>query len=420
MSIWLDQIPDHWVKDRLGWASRIRSGGTPDTDDESMWADAADEDALPWIAIGDMSRTYEVKSTTKRVTQLGIDSKRLPIGEVGTILLAMYASVGEVSRLGFDATWNQALLGIEPLADRLDPRFLTYVLVAAREELLSDVRSNTQSNLNASQVAALRVPRPPLPEQRAIADFLDRETAQIDALIEKQERLIATLRERGDAAWAERYESLAENVGLTPVRRVIESIVDGPFGSSLTSSHYSDDGVRVIRLGNIGINEFRTQDEAFISVEHGKALAAHSAVAGDVVVAGLGDERMPLGRAAVVPEIGSAIVKADCFRIRTNNLVTPAFLAWAMSSPPARSQIRLLSRGATRSRLNTNIVRMVEVPVPPLDDQESAMRSSRHEQHWIANLVSRAERFIELSRERRAALITAAVTGQINITRGKV
>ncbi len=108
----------------------------------------------------------------------------------------MYASVGEVAFLGIDATWNQALLGITPRAGKFDPRYLYYALLSMRSDLLRDVRSNTQSNLNARQIGDLWVPRPPIELQRAIADFLDRHTAQIDTLVAKQEQLITTLRER--------------------------------------------------------------------------------------------------------------------------------------------------------------------------------------------------------------------------------
>ncbi len=226
--------------------------------------------------------------------------------------------------------------------------------------------------------------------------------------------MIEMLAERHDSVWAKRFEE-ARLVGrIVPLRRVIESIVDGPFGSSLTSAHYSDEGARVIRLGNIGVNEFKSGDAA-IPLDYANELEAHAAVQGDVVVAGLGDDKMPLGRAAVVPALGRAIVKADCYRLRPNHQVTATYLAWAMSSPQTRSQIMLLARGSTRARLNTSVVRQVEIPLPPRGTQETLVTQSDAETVRISALVLEAQQFIQLSKERRAALITAAVTGQIDV-----
>src|SRR5699024_4661904 len=212
-----------------------------------------------------------------------------------------------------------------------------------------------------------------LAEQRAIADYLDQETAQIDALVAKQEELIELLRERRDAAWASGLEGAIEERRPVPLRRVITSIVDGPFGSSLTSAHYSDSGTRVIRLGNIGTNSFRAQDEAYIPSSYAEQLAGHDARPGDVVIAGLGDESWPLGRAAVVPDIGPAIVKADCFRARPAADVSGRYLAWALSAPQTRSQVALMARGSTRKRINTSIARAIEIPVPSLERQNSIL-----------------------------------------------
>lgn len=261
----------------------------------------------------------------------------------------------------------------------------------------------------------LRVPQPPLETQRAIADYLDREMALIDTLIAEQQRLIHMLRERRDAVWARGLASAHSSGVPVQVRRLLASIVDGPFGSSLTSAHYSDEGARVIRLGNIGMCEFRNSDAAYIPTAYAEELSAHAVATGDVVIAGLGDDKMPLGRATIVPDIGPAIVKADCYRARPTNAVIPIYLAWALSAPQTRSQIILLARGATRARLNTSVVQQIEIPLPSKTVQAALVMEWSERTAQIDALIAETERFIELSRERRSALITAAVTGHIDV-----
>ena len=86
-----------------------------------------------------------------------------------------------------------------------------------------------------------------------------------------------------------------------------------------------------------------------------------------------------------------------------------------MSAPPTRSQIALLARGATRSRLNTSVVKNVKIPTPPLTTQESVVLKSRDHLSRITILVSEAEKLSETLHEYRSALITNAVTGKIDV-----
>lgn len=408
-------VPPNWDRGRIKWDTTMIAGATPSTEDNGFWLEGDDPSGTPFVAIADMSRREHVSATAKSLSMDGLASRNMPVGQPGTLLFAMYASVGEVAFLDISATWNQALLGITPDPGKVDSRFLRYVLLDMRDDLLRDVRSNTQSNLNARQVGDIWFQKPPLPEQRSIADYLDRETGRIDTLIQEQQRLISMLRERRDSVWAEYVEIARQRARCAVVRRVIDSIVDGPFGSSLTSAHYSDDGARVIRLGNIGVNEFKGDDVAFIPLDYAEELKAHAVEEGDVVVAGLGDDRMPLGRAAVVPELGPAIVKADCYRLRPNEQVSSAYLAWVMSAPSTRSQIMMLSRGSTRARLNTKVVQQVAIPLPDRTTQDELVASSDADLAKIDGLITEAERFIEISLERRSAMITAAVTGQFDV-----
>lgn len=300
----------------------------------------------------------------------------------------------------------------------LDSRYFKYLFksdlyIQALQTTTDQLRDG--QSIRFGQFALIPLPYPGLEEQRAIADYLDRETTQIDAFIAKNEELIALLTERRNSVWSVLFREAASIATLAPLRRFVSSITDGPFGSSLTSAHYSDAGTRVIRLGNVGINEFKAGDEAFISDDYAATLTAHAALPGDVIVAGLGDDRMPLGRACVLPDVGPAIVKADCYRVRPTHSVSPAFLAWVLSAPPTRGLMKLAARGSTRERLNTSVVLDIEVPIPEADVQNDLVERFATSASIIDEARSVAERGVSLARERRAALISAAVTGKIDV-----
>ena len=157
-------------------------------------------------------------------------------------------------------------------------------------------------------------------------------------------------------------------------RRVVElaadedrAITDGPFGSNLKTAHYTDSGPRVIRLQNIGDGEF-IDAEAHISPAHFERLRAHEAKGGDVVVASLGET---LPRACLVPDdLGAAVVKADCPRIRVGDEMRAEFLCAALNSPPVRQQAAGLVAGIGRPRLNLGKLKALHIPTPPLAEQD--------------------------------------------------
>ena len=191
---WLGEVPEHWEVRRLGTVlHRVVGGGTPSTTNETYWADE-DEDGLPWVAIADMSAGGEVLATAKRVTPSGRAAARLQPLEPGTIIYSMYASVGVVARLGMPAVTNQAILGLRP-EGTLHSIYLYWWLTAVRTAVLSLTRDNTQSNLNAETVRKIPLALPPMAEQRAMADCLDRKTAEIDALCIRVEAAIERLQE---------------------------------------------------------------------------------------------------------------------------------------------------------------------------------------------------------------------------------
>lgn len=162
-----------------------------------------------------------VRGTARHVSAQGITDKRLPVGRPGTVLFAMYASVGVVAELAVTASWNQALLGIEPVPGVSNRRFVRYWMEHLRPGLGALARSNTQDNLNAEQVGNLDFPVLPVETQRAIADYLDTETSHIDTLITKKRRMIELFRQRWRSMVEYRMRSLMNTHGTIALKRVV-------------------------------------------------------------------------------------------------------------------------------------------------------------------------------------------------------
>lgn len=147
------------------------------------------------------------------------------------------------------------------------------------------------------------------------------------------------------------------------------SITDGPFGSNLKSSHYTESGPRVLRLQNIGDGHF-VDARAHISESHFAELLKHSVAEGDLVIAMLGEV---LPRACIIPSgVAPAIVKADCARVRVNpELLLPALLNAALNSEPTRKRVVRLVKGIGRPRVNLGNLRSIAIPLPPATEQRA-------------------------------------------------
>lgn len=153
----------------------------------------------------------------------------------------------------------------------------------------------------------------------------------------------------------------------------IADLADGPFGSKLKSAHYiSDPGFRVLRLGNVGMAEFKGDDRSFVTRQHFHSLASYHLYSGDILVASLGN---PPGRACLIPDDAlPALNKADCFRVRvTDASVSTAYLVNALNSDYVLARALSLHRGDTRGRITVKHLRGTPIALPPLAEQERVL-----------------------------------------------
>jgi type I restriction enzyme, S subunit len=184
------------------------------------------------------------------------------------------------------------------------------------------------------------------------------------------------------------------------------AITDGPYGSSLKTSHYRPVGARVIRLGNIASRNFVNDDVAYISQEHFNNLSKHQVIGDDILVAALGD---PVGRACLAPcDLGPALVKADCFRVRLSPELSPHLLMLWLNSNQAHAAFSKSAHGLGRVRINLSNLRATVVPVPPHAEQRrivSKINSLSAKSKRARDQLNHIPRLVEKYKQ---AILTAA------------
>lgn len=290
-----------------------------------------------------------------------------------------------------------------------------------------------QAEIDNDLYRVMPVLLPPIEEQRAIADYLDRETARIDTLIEEQQRLIELLHERRDAVVdralshgleAELVQTGSSWLPVLPVGwRAVATRRLLSFGPSngVSPEVGSVGDLRTLSLGAVrdGRVSMGSDVTKFVDRAAVPRLEDLRLQAGDILlVRGNGNVNL-VGRAGLVgPGFGEEeyIYPDLLIRIRVDASMLPEFFVWAFNSAATRAQIGTRARTAVGTyKVAASDVRAIVLPLPPLSEQARIVAYLGEQTTKIDMLIVETERFIELARERRAALITAAVTGQIDV-----
>ncbi len=211
-------------------------------------------------------------------------------------------------------------------------------------------------------------PVPPMETQKQIVAELD----QINDLIAKNRELLSQLDVLAQSLFYYTFGDPISNQkgwAVYDIKSITEVLRDGPFGSNLKSSHYTDSGIRVIRLQNIGVGYFDDEDKAFISEDYYPNISKYTCYPGDVILGTLGNPNL---RACIVPPyLEKAIHKADCVRlVPDRTLLESKYVEAYFNNPSVLSMASKDIHGATRARISCGQIAKFLIPVPPLALQE--------------------------------------------------
>lgn len=302
----------------------------------------------------------------------------------------------------------------EPVAD-LDLRYVAHVIrVQAKsgftKALARGIREGGADFRRWGTLAELPIPMPPVGYQRAVCDYIDRETARIDTLIEEQQRLIEMLRERRVAAIATSLDSTADHMTrLKHVSTVQTGVTLSGEGNAL------DPEWPYLRVANVQVGYVDIQEIKHLRVSSARA-AASMLQTGDVLMTEGGDIDK-LGRGALWRgELPNMLHQNHIFAVRPSAALDSEFLVYWLDGPVARTYFRTTAKQTTNlAGTNKWTLGNLPVPLPPIEDQGRTVALLDKQIARIDTLIAEVERFVELARERRGALITAAVTGQTDV-----
>ena len=189
---WIGNIPEHWAIRKVAQIFHgIGSGTTPTSGSNKYYS----EDGVNWLQTGDLN-DGNINDTSKKITTTALtDFSSLKIYPKGSIVIAMYgATIGKLGKLNIETTTNQACC-VLPKSNEIDNDFAFYVFWAGKRALINSAYGGGQPNISQDTIKSFKFALPPLSEQQAIADYLDKKCAVIDGLKAKLTKKRETLTE---------------------------------------------------------------------------------------------------------------------------------------------------------------------------------------------------------------------------------
>lgn len=428
---WLGEIPEHWQAYKLKRVSEINYGLT-------LELDRTETEGTFIISLPNVTKEGQLVLEEVPKTPLTDEEKKSLLLRKGDLLFnwrnGSSDHVGKTAYFDADGEYTHVsfLLRLRFDLAKHDSRYYHRFINNLRNtDFFASAKTRVNNTYNQAELRQLEVVVPPQDEQQAIASFLDRETAKIDALIAKKERLIELLQEKRTTIISHAVtkgldptvpleDSRVEWLGKIPthwqvkrIRAITESIQTGPFGSQLHSEEYVSGGIPVINPSHLKDGRIEPDWDCAVDKPTWQRLSRHELDEGDIIFARRGE----MGRCALVTAAEAGwLCGTGSLRMRLKRDVAyPQFLNWILSTSGVRDWLLLESVGATMDNLNTTILARVPLSVPPFDEQVAIASYLDRETTKIDALIAKIREGIEKLKEYRTALISASVTGKIDV-----
>ncbi len=417
---WLGQVPEHW---KLVQGRRLFS-------QEREPSKSTDEQLSATQKYGVVPQKLFMEMEDSKVALALSGIGNFKHVEEGDFVISLRSFQGGIERSKYSGCVSPAYTVLRPV-EPINGTFWSFLLksksyIEALQTMTDGIRDG--KNISYQQFGQIRLPFAPLPEQTRIAEFLDQETAKIDTLVAEQERLMTLLKEKRQAVI-----SHAVTKGLNPQAALkpsgIEWLGDVPahwetgplkrFWNVTDCKHvtaeFIEDGIplasiREVQSWWIDLEKAKCTTEHFYQLliegnrqpMPGDLIFSRNATVGEVAQVSPDHPRFAMGQDVVLLRKFSPEYSSD-------------FLQHVIRSPVIIHQLANLMIGSTFKRINVEEIRTFVIPFPPPNEQAKISAFLQTEIGKFDTLAAEAQRAIDLLQERRTALISAAVTGQIDV-----
>ena len=321
-------IPNGWEIKKMSDVVIWGSGGTPKATKAAYYENGA----IPWLVIGDLNDGV-VNSSASKITELGLKNSSAKLIPPGTLLVAMYGSIGKLGITGIECCTNQAIAFAKELHG-VTTQYMFYYMVLIKAKLISMGKGGTQKNISQAVLKSLDVIVPPLSEQKRIVSRIEELFSQLDASVAKLKTAKERLKVYRQAVLKEAFEGDYPQVQLKEISTAIS-------GYAFKSKLYTSDGKYiVVKIGNVKERHFEfSRDLTRTNEADETILDKYLLQRGDCLITLTGSRgKRDYGFVTMIKDQTNYLLNQRVAAIRFNRKeAIPEFFQYYLASPSYRS-----------------------------------------------------------------------------------
>ena len=431
---WIGDIPDIWRISKFKYVSKLYTGNSLN-DEQKVLYESENENHIPYVSSKDIDLNSQTVNYDNGL-RIPKDNNPFKISPKDSFLLCVEggSSGRKMVYLDRDVCFVNKLCSFKSIENT---RFQYYFIQSSNfQDKFKLSLSGLIGGVSISTLRDFKLVLPPIQEQLQIVKFLNEKTELIDKLISTKERKITLLKEQRTSlinqvvtkglnpnvkmkdSGVEWIGEIPEKWKVSPIKYTLQknrdSIRTGPFGSSLKSDEFLDEGVRVYNQRSVYDEDFSKSD-IFISEEKFLELKGFIVLPGDILITSRGT----IGRMTIVPEDGEIGVLHPCLiRLRLNQeILIPSYLWWYINqSSLFITSVKIESNSTTIEVIYSETLSTIRIPIPGIKEQMEIIDFLNLRVKEIDDLVSMEQKKIDLLKEYRQSLISEVVTGKIKVT----
>jgi type I restriction enzyme S subunit len=427
------QLPEHWRVAKLSLVAKLGTGHTPSRSEPMYWAPPR---TIPWLTTGDIEQfrdggVTEISETKESISEIGLRNSAAVLHPEGTVALSRTASVGFAVIMGRDMATSQDFF-TWTCSSELEPRFLLLCLRAAHQDLTQRLAmGSTHKTIYMPDIQQLRVPLPPIDEQRYIADVVAAEGGHVDRAIKSRAGLKDMLQERLEAnivvrvtpwisSWPRGAPAVDLNVSDAPasfsttrLKWTVRNVIGGAWGAEPDGGATD---IPCVRVADFDRRRRVVTDVPTTRRIEPRVRAPRELRPGDLLLEKSGGgERQVVGAVVRYTIDAPAVSSNFIVRLRPAAGYDSGYLCYLHRALYRLGRTAMYVKQTTGIQ-NLDVDRYLgeRVAIPQWGDQERISDELDEATESTLEAQRLIDREIGLVRERREALITAAVTGQLD------
>ena len=419
---WIGDIPKSWKVKPIAYMTKSRSGGTPDRNNLLYWENGT----IPWMSSGEVNKV-NIYDTDEKITTLAVHHSSAKIISKNAVMVALNGqgkTKGMSAILRIDSACNQSLCAFSCNAGILYYEYLFWCFQTMYTYLRQMSGDDVRDGLAASYVKKQKIPVPKYEEQQAIADFLDKECAQIDSIAADLEKQIELLQQYKKSLITETVtkgldktvpmkDSGVEWLGKIPEHWDVEPIKyrvtfhNGDRGENYPSkSELQSEGIPFINAGHLEGDGLNMDNMDYISEEKYRIMGGVKLRPGDILYCLRGS----VGKNAIV-DMNQGTVASSLVAIRSVRILAE-YLYYCLNSHIEEVQRYLWDNGTAQPNLSADNLGKYKFCIPPVEEQKAIVKYLNNICSQIDNLVIWKKKQLSTIQQHKKSLIYEYVTGK--------